>query len=212
MNQRTLAIVTIVLGILLVISLGLLVLFGVSLANADKVKKAEISSSLAAQEKQLKAEFQTEKEQTLATYTAPDSYGSFTFDYPKVWSTYFKQEEGAREALTFYGDPNPIVFDRSLGGPFTAVKMLVYSDKYETKVKDIRSRYITGSKSPYKESDIVVSSVSGKKYIGVDRETKKSVAFILLPLRDKTLFIGTDDSEKYTSNLDKIVKSFNINK
>lgn len=212
MNQRILAIITIVLGVLLLISLVFLVLFGLRLADASKVKESEIKSNLTKQETQLKSDFQKERETTLARYIAAEIFGSFSFDYPKVWSTSIKQEQGAREELIFLADPNLIVFDKKLNGPFTALRVEVYGDNYETMVRDMRSKYVSRTVSPYKEEDATVSGVKGKKYTGKNVESKKSVSFVILPLRDKTLFIGSDDSDNYSKHLDTIIKSFEISK
>ena len=212
MNQRTLAIIAITLGVLLVISLGFLALFGVRLSDANAVKTSEIASNLATQEKKLKTDFQASLETTLSTYTSDVVFGSFSFSYPKVWSTNVKQTNNAREALVFLADPDLIVVNTNVAGPYTALRVEVYTESYDGMVKDTRSKYISNEKTSYKESDVVVSGVSGKKYTGTNSDSKKNVAFTLLPLRDKTLYIGTDDSDKFAKNLDTIVKSFKINK
>ncbi len=212
MNQRTVSIVAIVLGVLLLISLGLLVLFGVRLADANGVKTKEIQANLLAQEKSLESDFQAELEKIVSNYTADEVFGSFKFSYPKVWSTYVHQEVGSSVEFTFLADPNLIIFNKLVPGPYTSLRVLVYGDKYDNKVKETRSRYITGSRAPFKEEDITVSEVKGKKFTGTSTESKKKISFVLLPMRDKTLYIGTDDSDKYSKNLDTIVKSFKVSK
>ncbi len=212
MNQRTISIIAIVLGGLLLVSLGLLVLFGVRLSEAGTVKLAEIKSNLTKQEQQLKADFQAERETVLSTYTADDIFGSFSFSYPKVWSTNVGQAKGATEELVFLADPNLIVDDKDQGGPYTAMRVQVYKASSESVIKDMHSKYTLRSSNPFKEEDTVVSGVKGRKFTGLDTESKKNISFVLLPLRDKTLYIGTDDNDKYQKNLVTIVKSFKISK
>jgi hypothetical protein len=211
-TQRTLAIIAAILGALFVISLIFLILFGVRLSEASSVKSKEVAASLQKQEKQLKSDFQKERETVLVTYKADEIFGSFSFTYPKVWSTNIKQEKGAKQELIFLADPNLIVENRDTSGPYPALRVEAYITGFETMVKDMRSKYVTRTKSPYKEEDTTVSGIKGKKYSGLNTDSKKNVSFIILPLRDKTLYIGTDDSDKYTKNLETITKSFVLSK
>ncbi len=212
MSQRTISIIAIVLGGLLLVSLGLLVLFGVRLSDAGKVKLSEIKSNLAKQEKQLKADFQAERETVLSTYTADVVFGSFSFSYPKVWSTNVKQEKGSTQELIFLADPNLIVENRDLGGPFTAMRVQVYGSSADSVIKDMHSKYTLRSTDPFKEEDTTVSGLKGRKFTGTETDSKKNISFVILPLRDKALYIGTDDNDKYQKNLSTIIKSFKISK
>jgi len=212
MNPRVLSILSIILGVLLLIALGFLVLFGFRLADASKVKSAEVASNLAKQETQLKAAFQKEREITTTSYTAAEMFGSFSFSYPKVWSTNVTQAKGAREELIFLADPSLILDDKDASGPYAALRVQVLSTSYDSATKDMHSRYVTRSKDSYEETDTTLSGIKGKKYTGFDTDSKKNIAITIIPLRDKALFVGTDDNDKFSANLETILKSFKVSK
>lgn len=211
MSQRTLGIVTIVLGALFTIALVFVILFGVGLASSGKQKADEITANLATQSKALNAAFQSEKEKTTIKYVADEVFGSFEFSYPKVWSTNVKEEIGAATELTFLADPNLIVLNKDVAGPYPALRVEVYQDKYDSKLKDVESSN-KNVKSPMTETDVTVSTIKGKKFVGTEEKSGKQFAYIILPLRDKTLYIGTDDLTQYTKNFDTIVGTFKISK
>ena len=188
----------------------MVVLFGVRLFQNNSIKDKETSDKLAAQEEQLKQECQTEKEKDIVQYVSDEIFGSFKFGYPKIWSTNVTQEEGASEELMFLADPNLITIDKKKTNTITALRVVVYSDKYETKLAEVEDSN-TDTKL-LTESDVKVSGIAGKKFIGKDEETGNNVGFILVPLRDKTLYIGTDNYSKYKDQYEKITNSFNLSK
>lgn len=198
-------------GVLFAIALVFVILFGVKLAGANKQKSDEIAASLAAQSRELNATFQTENEVTTTKYVADEVFGSFEFNYPKVWSTNVTQEVGAAKELDFLADPALIVINKELKGPFPALRVQVFQEKYATKLKDIESSN-KGVKSPMTETDATVSEIKGKMFVGTGVDSGKQFAYIILPLRDKTLYIGTDDLTSFTKNYDTILKSFKISK
>jgi anthranilate/para-aminobenzoate synthase component I len=198
------------LGLLFVVSLVLVVLFGLRLAQNNKIKDKEASEKLKKLEQQLKEEFQKEKEKEDFQYTADDIFGAFKFKYPKVWSTNITQEEGASEELIFLADPSLIVENKKDKKQIVALRVVVYTDKYENKLNDIEGE--NKDKGLLTESDVKVSDILGKKFIGKDEETGKDIAFVLVNLRDKTLYIGTDDYSKYKDQYEKILGSFNLSK
>lgn len=211
MSQRTLGLITIFAGVLFVIALGFVVLFGIKLAGANKAKATEISAAMTAQAKEIKAENQAEKERTTIKYIADEVFGSFEFAYPKVWSTNVEQTVGSSTELTFLADPNMIVINKDVPGPYPALRVVVYQDKYVQKLKDIESSN-KGVKSPMTETDATVSGIKGKKFVGTEEKSGKQFAYVILPLRDKTLYIGTDDLTNFSKNFDTIIASFKISK
>lgn len=211
MNQKTLGLITIFAGVLFVVSLGFVILFAVKLGGANKAKNEEITASLTKQSKELNAAFQSEKEKTTTKYVADEVFGSFEFSYPKVWSTNVKQEVGASQELVFLADPKMIVLNKEVPGPFPALRVLVYQDKYANKLKDTENSN-KNVKSPMVETDVTVSGIAGKKFTGIEAKSGKKFAYVILPLRDKTLYIGTDDSDAFIKNYDTILATFKISK
>jgi len=211
MNQKTLGLITIFAGVLFVVALGFAILFGVKLNGANTQKASEITAALTAQSKELKAAFQTEKETTTTKYVSDEVFGSFEFSYPKVWSTNVKQEVGAAQELLFLADPNMIVINKDVAGPYPALRVVVYQSKYASKLRDTENsnKNVT---NPMTETEATVSGIAGKKFVGKEAKSGKQFAYIILPLRDKTLFIGTDDLENYSKNYDTILETFKISK
>jgi len=211
MNQKTLGLITIFAGVLFVISLGFVVLFGVKLSGANKQKANEVSAALSAQAKQLAAANQAEKEKTTVKYVADEVFGSFEFTYPKVWATNVEQAVGSAQELIFLADPNMIVINKDVDGPFPALRVVVYQDKYASELKEIEGKN-KGGKTVKTETDVTVSGIKGKRFVGIDSESGKKVTYVILPLRDKTLYIGTDDTANFSKNYETILATFNISK
>jgi len=211
MNQKTLGLVTMFTGVLFVIALVFVVLFGVKLSGANKQKANEVSAALTVQAKQLTAANQAEKEKTTTKYVADEVFGSFEFSYPKVWSTNVEQAVGGSQELIFLADPNMLIMNKDVPGPYPALRVVVYQDKYTTKLADVENDN-RGIKNPVKETDIVVSGIKGKRFSGIEAKSGKQFAYVILPLRDKTLYIGTDDLANFTKNFETIVGSFKISK
>jgi hypothetical protein len=211
MNQKTLGLITIFAGVLFVVALGFVVLFGVKLSGATKQKTDEIAVALTKQSKELNSAFQSEKETTITKYVADEIFGSFEFSYPKVWSTNVTQEVGSGVELKFLADPKMITINKDIPGPYPALRVLVYQDKYANKLRDTENSN-KNVKNPMKETDITVSDIKGKKFVGTEEKSGKQFAYVILPLRDKTLYIGTDDFTNFTKNYDTILASFKISK
>jgi len=211
MNQKTLGLITIFAGVLFVVALGFVVLFGVKLSGATKQKTDEIAVALTKQSKELNSAFQSEKETTITKYVADEIFGSFEFSYPKVWSTNVTQEVGSGVELKFLADPKMITINKDIPGPYPALRVLVYQDKYANKLRDTENSN-KNVKNPMKETDITVSDIKGKKFVGTEEKSGKQFAYVILPLRDKTLYIGTDDLTNFTKNYDTILASFKISK
>jgi len=211
MNQKTLGLITIFAGVLFVVALGFVILFGVKLSGATKQKTDEIAVALTRQSKELNSAFQTEKETTITKYVADEIFGSFEFSYPKVWSTNVTQEVGSGVELKFLADPKMITINKDIPGPYPALRVLVYQDKYANKLRDTENSN-KNVKNPMKETDITVSDIKGKKFVGTEEKSGKQFAYVILPLRDKTLYIGTDDLTNFTKNYDTILASFKISK
>jgi hypothetical protein len=211
MNQRALGIITIFAGVLFVISLGFVILFGLKLSGANDQKSKEIAAALTAQSKDLSAVFQSERESTTTKYISDEVFGSFEFSYPKVWATNVKQEINASQELIFMADPNMIVLDKDVLGPYPALKVIVYRDKYASKLKDIENSN-RNVKSPMTEVDANVSGIDGKRFTGTEVKSGKQFSYTILPLRDKTLYIGTDDLSIFSKSYETILGTFKISK
>lgn len=212
MNQTFWKICSAILGGLFLVSIVFLVLFGVKISSNNKDKTAELTKALTAQEKELRKTFQTEKEKTTTKYTAGEIFGAFEFSFPKVWDTNIHEAEGKTEELTFLADQNPVVI-KDGSKESVGLRVVVYKDKYATQLKNTEDKTKNNTKTKLTEEDVTVSDVKGKKFTGTTEASgDKKVQFILLPLRDKTLYIGTDNIDVYADQYKKIVDSLKVSK
>jgi len=195
-------IATIALGVLFLIAIIFVVVFSLKISNFDKNKAVEISDKLAVQQEDLAKKCQLEKEVVLNKYTADDVYGNFSFTYPKVWFTNVKRTTSS-PSLAFLAHPSLITLN-SNSPSIVTLRVMVYERKYVDQTKNIDRKY--------KSVPVTVSGFKGVKLTGVNRETKRTESYILVPLRDKTLYIGTDDIKLYKDPYEKILASFKINK
>jgi hypothetical protein len=189
----------IALGVFLLVALIFVLIFGIKLRKYDKAKAAEIKQELIQKESELKKQCQLEKEEVESTYHASDLYGNFEFKYPKVWNTGITEDPGNSQALTFLGSPNVIVNNRD-NPPVVALRVIYFNQNYEAKVKSYGNTY--------KKSEAMVSNLKGTRVTGTDKYSKKKVNFVLIPLRDKTIYIGTDDLDTFSAEYEKILNTF----
>ncbi len=207
-KSRILALIGFVLFFLSLITIGILTYQLIS--YSDK-KATEIEKVLADQEKSLKKDFQSEKERINTSFVADEIFGNFEFTFPKVWSTNVKQEQGSAEELVFLADPELINSNKDKPGPYTALRVVVYKQKYDLKLKEFQNKN-KNNKLALKESEITVSGIAGKRFVGKDPKTGLNLNYIVLPIRDKTLYVGTDDGINQLENFEKILKTFKISK
>jgi len=210
LDNRLWRVLAVVFGLLFVVALGLVILFGVRLFQNNQIKDNETKGKLAALEEQLKVEFQKTQEQEGEEYVADEVFGAFKFVYPRVWFTNVVKNEGAQEELTILADPSLITIDNKEKNTTVALRVILYNEKYDAKLGQVEGA--NKEKSLLVETDTKVSDISGKKFIGKDEVTGNNVAFVLVPLRDKTLYIGTDNYEQYKDQYEKVVTSFNLTK
>ncbi len=211
MDERLWKVIAIALGAIVFACLILIIIFGVRLSNNIKIIEKETLIRLSAQEKKLRDTFQKEKETEDFQYTADAEFGSFQFSYPRVWSTNITKELGASEEFIFLGDPSLINIDNKKLGLKTpvALRVILYTEKYEDMVlksqKDNKKMTMT-------ETDVEVSGLPGKKFTGIPPKATAAITYTLVKFRDKTLYIGTDDSAKYEDQYNKILSSFYLNR
>ncbi len=210
MDNRLWRVLAVVFGLLFIVIFGLVILFGVRLAQNNAIKDREAEGKLTEQEAQLKEEFQKTLEEEGYEYTADEVFGSFKFTYPKVWSTNITKDEGSQEELIFLADPELITVDNKNKNTVTALRVIFYKVKYEEKLREVEGR--NDSTKLLTESDTEISDISGKAFLGKDEATGNNIAFTLIPVRDKTLYIGTDNYPTYRDQYEKILNSFNISK
>lgn len=210
MDNRFWKLLTIILSVLFFVSMVFLFVFGIRLAKNNTIKTTEVKEALTKQEKALNKSFQEEREKTTTKYTAEDIFGGFEFNYPKVWSTNIKRGD-ADPQLRFFADPGLIVM-RDEQGPEVALRIYVYTGKYAEKVKSAESE-IKSRKLSVKVEEVTLSGLTGKRFTGKTKEgINNNRSYVYLPLREKTLYIGTDNYDLFGKQFDSILNSFKISR
>lgn len=208
MDIRVWKVATFVAAAVAFVGVFMVILFGLRLSNLNQIKAMEQASALKAQETDIASKNQIESEKSTTIFQAEDVHGKFTFAYPKVWSTNVTRSDSDPELL-FLGNPELIIM-RSSEGPTSALRVVVSRDKYSDKIKAIESD-IEGKNTKQKESDITLSNLKGKRFDGpIEESNGRVLSYAIFPLRDKTLYIGTDDYTKFSKQFEEILKSFQV--
>jgi hypothetical protein len=211
MDERGWKLLSIVISVFCFVLLIFLVLFGYRIAAFNKIKAAEISSNLKKQENQLKKDFQTEKESTITSYRSDDLFGNFYFEYPKAWFTNAFQEQGGTPEFQFLADRNLILINKDQYMK-VALRVQVFATPYKQKLDEIRGEN-NNDTTKLKEQEVTITGLKGIKFTGRTEDVKdKDVAFVVFPLRDKTIIIGTDDVASYSKQYQNVLVSFRLSK
>lgn len=146
---------------------------------------------------------QREKE-PLKEYAGPSSFGSVSVKYPKTWSA-FVDENGSSTPVDGYFHPNFV--PNIKGGTAFALRLQISNATYAEEIKNFDSAVKNGDAraKPYKP--VNVDNIIGTQVVG-KIDTNKSGVMILLPLRDKTIKIWTEDSQFVPDFENNILKNF----
>lgn len=169
----------------------------------EKVNTAvEVAKKETATEKD--NEFIQREKQPLKEYAGPSSFGSLSVKYPKTWSA-FVDETGSSTSVDGYFHPNFVPNPK--GGTTFALRLQISNATYAEEIKKFDSAVKNGDAraKPYKP--VNVDNVIGTQIIG-KIDTKKSGVMILLPLRDKTIKIWTEDSQFVPDFENNVLKNF----
>ncbi|HMS23726.1 MAG TPA: hypothetical protein PKB09_02875 [Candidatus Saccharibacteria bacterium] len=148
---------------------------------------------------------QREKE-PLKEYAGPSSFGSVSVKYPKTWSA-FVDENGSSTPVDGYFHPNFV--PNIKGGTAFALRLQISNATYAEEIKNFDSAVKNGDAraKPYKP--VNVDNIIGTQVVG-KIDTNKSGVMILLPLRDKTIKIWTEDSQFVPDFEKNILKNFDF--
>ncbi len=203
---------TLVLGGVSIVLLILVMVFATrAFINDSKLSEATKQGQkdgAAAQKKIDEAQLAKTQNTDFRTYTAPEGSGSFTVDIPKSWSLEISTEDG----------------DGSISGiampDYVETKLEQYAlrfglqDKKLEEVKKPLDSISTDKGSTKKKVTMQEETVSGIKsfrYTGQISSKIPNGTIILIPLRDKTFTIQTDDNAKYLEVYNTIVKNLHLN-
>lgn len=162
--------------------------------NQPKIEAA-VEKAKSDQKKELDAEFEEKEKQPYKTLTAPSSYGSVRLTFPKTWSAYVESGRGNVQ-YQLYAHPN---FVPATGAAY-ALRMSVVNRQFADEVDDY-DRQI--ERNELRTKSIRVSGVTGARLDGfLEKDLEGSM--VIFPLRDKTLRVWTESTER-RKDFDNIV-------
>jgi hypothetical protein len=171
--------------------------------NVQNIVNQQVAAAKKEQNTTLDKEYAEQSKLPYLTYEGPSELGTVKITYPRTWSVYINQNQG-KKLFDFYS--HPIVVPAVNLEKKYALRVVVTSDSYQDALsgyeKDSKSKKITIS--PYQ-----VSGVSGAR---IDGEINKGQdgSLVVLPVRDKVLYIWTEDKTYITDFNNVVLKNLSF--
>jgi len=132
--------------------------------------------------------------------TGSSTSGNLTFQYPKTWSAYASSNDSKTDILNAYFYPEVIP---SLDKTSFPLRVEVTSQNYSDALKGFSTAINNGTITATAFRAEKVQDVLGTKLSG-QLEKEKTGTLVILPLRDKTIKIWTENSA-YAEDFNKVV-------
>lgn len=209
MNPRSLnpLIAPLVIAVILTFLLaGASVFFYGRYQSANTNLQSQIDTAVEAakseQKTQLEAEFAENSKSPYETYQAPVALSSIKVTYPKTWSSHVIEKGGTGLVLNGYFHPRTVP-DTKKKGLFAlrvTLETNVYAKEVETYDKLVDKGDVTAKA-------VTISGVKGVRFDGaIEKDVRGAV--VLIPVRDKTLTIWTENTDFNKDFTDIILKEF----
>lgn len=155
--------------------------------NLDAQIAVAVEQSNAELTDELEADFAEREKSPNEAYKAPAELGSVAVTYPKTWSSHVIEKTGSGTVLNGYFHPGTVPDTR--GEEKFALRVTLESKAYAKEVKSYDDGVDDGE---LKAKAVTINGVKGVRYDGmIDNDI--SGAIVLLPLRDRTLKIWTEN-------------------
>ncbi len=181
-----------------------------SSSNATKAQTAYQEGQTAganAQKSTDEQQYAHDQQTDTRTYIAPDAYGAFHLTLPKLYN--LMVTPGASGAFTALADPSQVDTKNTEQAFRLTIQTSLYDQvrkTYDGLTKDKRANVTA--------QDVTVSGIQGTQYTGLISQggTTASTAgtVVLLPVRDKTYILQTDNNQKYLSTFQQILSQIKI--
>lgn len=159
--------------------------------NVDKKVAAGVEAQKQAISTAKDKELAEKEKLPLKTYTGPESYGSLKISYPKTWSGYVAPANGTA-ALDAYFHPDVVPGVGSTAAYALHVQVLTttYSKSVQqyaalTKANKVKSSPFSLAKQPKETGTKIEGQIA----------TNQQGVVVLIPLRDKTIKISTENPQ-----------------
>jgi hypothetical protein len=148
--------------------------------------------------------FAEQEKSPLQTYTGPSAFGSISVAYPKVWSVYVNSVSNGTQPLDAYFNPRAVPAISDTTAAF-ALRIQVVPQTYASVIQGIEGQVKSKQLKAAPYAFPKVPGVIGVRADGVVNPTKKnSGSMIVMPLRDKTIKIWTENAQ-FQGDFDNII-------
>lgn len=207
-------ILSIILFVLIAVSLGFIYTLNKKANQTEETIKGRVDKAVGVKSDEAKAACEVEKRELVENpwqvYKASPLVGSFSFQFPKSWSRYEEFDLNSSDAsLRVFFNPIAVSMDANLDYIHSALQMDISKSIYSVELKKYRDE-AKKSKSKDEETDIKISGFDGKFFRYKDLKIGQYVGVAIIPYRDNTMIIKTDNHDKYKDYFDKLNTSLII--
>ena len=176
--------------------------------NAEEKTAAAVKTAVKQEGSRKDAEFAEAQKSPLKTFTSgSETIGNLSFKYPKSWSAHADTRDSSGTIFSAYFYPDVIPSLTSTSFP---LRVEVEDNSYSDELASYNSSGIqagTLTASAFRAEK--VPSVLGTKLTGA-LTSEKDGTMILLPLRDKTIKIWTENNDYLADFNDSVLPSINF--
>lgn len=205
---KAVIIAIVLLAVVLVIeTVALVVVYGASKRSKAILDSARQKSYQQGQSDQKRADeerFEILNQSPFRSYKAPVIFGGFEIKFPKNWNVYAVENSSASQQINLTAHPDFVKQVSGIDNAY-ALRVTLVRTPYDQLMKqhqdDVRQKKI-------KLSSVTVSGIEGSRYEG-KFDGKHDGSTVLLPVRDKTVMIATDD-KRFLSEFNQILAQAHI--
>lgn len=176
--------------------------------NVDQKISAATTKAKKGQVEEDNKRFAEELKNPLKTYTGPSDYGSLSIQYPKTWSGYLASNglsSGAIMDMYFHPDIIPPLGGQGTARSAVALRVQVLNQTYSQAINPLKMR------SEQEQAQVIAEpyalpkmpSQAGILFRGQLTNDLNGLE-IYIPLRDKTIKIGTD-TDQYLADFNNYI-------
>jgi hypothetical protein len=166
--------------------------------NSDKKSVAAVAAAKKTQTEQLQAQFIEQSKSPYRAFKGSATYGSVSFSYPKIWSTYVDTSNSS-EPINAYFHPNEV--PGTLSKTAFALRVELLNSDYSQVLQQLNSQITTGvitAKAYVPPKLNGVANVTPGTYLSGQvnpSDPTQNGNMLIIKVRDKTLKVYTESQE-----------------
>lgn len=202
-----------VLGFFLLVALIFIIVYAKKAGRTQEYinKKVEEGKDVKGQEVRDACELEKKdiRENPWTNFSARDDFGAFKFTVPRNWSHYEYFDINANNPYSVYFNPEIVRYDAGQKKNHAALEVTISKKLYTAEIKEIQEEIKRNKDADKTEEPVDISNFKGTKLTYKDKGLGRRIGVIILPYRDRALFIKTDDYDQWNEKYyDRFYKSF----